>query len=383
MMMLIIFLVMDILILLVMAFTPYVTRKTELFGVSLPAKERTDPELKKLCASFRNVSILVGAIFFVVQFLFAGFESDEMRQVFILTLGLIVFLGISFAIYLIYHVRMQRYKEAQTWRAYGRADAAAEGAGEPVLIADTSPAEKENPSALWLLLYLAIAVVTLIILIAVWPSLPEQIPIHADITGAIDGWVEKSSSNFATIIWPQWLLLGIFALTYWMIRISKRQIDAANPSSSRIQGMRFRSISSRLMIFLGAIISALVGVTIIAMIMGVSTGIVMLMPMLILAISIALVVFLFVFVGQGGSRLGAKEKATTNDKANDRASVDDDRYWKAGVFYVNRNDPSFIVEKRFGIGWTFNFAHPAGIAILAGIVAVIVFVTWFTSASMN
>jgi uncharacterized membrane protein len=35
------------------------------------------------------------------------------------------------------------------------------------------------------------------------------------------------------------------------------------------------------------------------------------------------------------------------------------RYWKAGMFYVNREDPSIFVEKMEGVGYTLNFGHPA------------------------
>ncbi|MDV2687407.1 DUF5808 domain-containing protein, partial [Alkalihalophilus lindianensis] len=44
-----------------------------------------------------------------------------------------------------------------------------------------------------------------------------------------------------------------------------------------------------------------------------------------------------------------------NGKVMDR---DDDRYWKLGVFYFNPKDPAIFLEKRFGIGWTNNWAHP-------------------------
>ena len=43
---------------------------------------------------------------------------------------------------------------------------------------------------------------------------------------------------------------------------------------------------------------------------------------------------------------------------------DDDQYWKAGIFYVNKSDPSIFVEKRFGVGWTVNFGHPISYVIL-------------------
>jgi len=37
---------------------------------------------------------------------------------------------------------------------------------------------------------------------------------------------------------------------------------------------------------------------------------------------------------------------------------DDDRYWSAGFFYNNPDDPALFVPKRFGLGWTLNFGHP-------------------------
>ena len=48
---------------------------------------------------------------------------------------------------------------------------------------------------------------------------------------------------------------------------------------------------------------------------------------------------------------------------------DDDRFWKAGLIYVNRDDPAIMVGNRFGVGWTFNFANRTAWLVLAGIVA--------------
>jgi uncharacterized membrane protein len=37
------------------------------------------------------------------------------------------------------------------------------------------------------------------------------------------------------------------------------------------------------------------------------------------------------------------------------------------IFYYNPADPALWVEKRFGIGWTFNFGHPRAWFILGAI----------------
>src|SRR6266699_3140160 len=38
----------------------------------------------------------------------------------------------------------------------------------------------------------------------------------------------------------------------------------------------------------------------------------------------------------------------------DPGNRDNDQWWVAGVFYVNSNDPRLLVEKRSGLGTTFN-----------------------------
>lgn len=66
-------------------------------------------------------------------------------------------------------------------------------------------------------------------------------------------------------------------------------------------------------------------------------------------------------VGQGGSRRVAPA-------SDDGAPVGDrtrDEKWKWGLFYVDRDDPTLLIEKRFGIGYTFNFGNPWAWLILA------------------
>ena len=45
----------------------------------------------------------------------------------------------------------------------------------------------------------------------------------------------------------------------------------------------------------------------------------------------------------------------------------EDRYWKAGLLYVNSEEPALFVEKRFGIGYTLNFGRPASWIMLAAL----------------
>jgi hypothetical protein len=58
-------------------------------------------------------------------------------------------------------------------------------------------------------------------------------------------------------------------------------------------------------------------------------------------------------LGQGGSRLTAI-LASSSVPVGDRT---EDRHWRLGVLYFNPDDAAVIVEKRFGLGYTFNFAR--------------------------
>ena len=50
---------------------------------------------------------------------------------------------------------------------------------------------------------------------------------------------------------------------------------------------------------------------------------------------------------------------------------DDDKHWRGGLFYINREDPALMVPRRFGLGWALNFGNPRTAMVLAGFVALI------------
>jgi hypothetical protein len=64
--------------------------------------------------------------------------------------------------------------------------------------------------------------------------------------------------------------------------------------------------------------------------------------------------------GQGGALLeqGAVDAPLTN-------GIADNAHWVWGLFYVDREDPSIMVEKRFGIGYSFNYGNRMAILIVA------------------
>lgn len=83
------------------------------------------------------------------------------------------------------------------------------------------------------------------------------------------------------------------------------------------------------------------------------------------------IMLLLVRTGQGGSRLATATAGNLPEPG--KAPVGDrtpDHCWKAGIIYFNPDDPAILVEKRFGIGYTFNFGRPAT-WILLGVLALV------------
>ncbi|MDR0596338.1 MAG: DUF5808 domain-containing protein, partial [Clostridiales Family XIII bacterium] len=394
-MMIFIWVFLDALVIVSFAFIPYITRKSELFGVGIPSSETKRPELNAMRRSFAATMVVLGLAVAAVQFLLllhpslngglsfseviqtsgigAGLDGANMgdaggigRLLAAFLVPLFAWIALDFLVYLRYHGRMKRYKAAQGWgeashvrREYGNASAASS-----VVLADTEPVEKEIFSALWLLLYVGIAAATLIIAYAVWPTAPERIAVHFGLTGEPDGWIDKTPGAMLPLFASQWILFGIFVFTYFIVRCSKRQLDASEPKASKEQGRRFRRIMSGSLIFGGAALGALLGYIPLASLIGISQRFISYFLIFFVCAIILAIVILYIRVGQGGSRLRAKGGGESAG-----AAPDEDRYWKLGVFYFNKNDPSLFVEKRFGVGYTNNWAHPQGWLLLIALIA--------------
>jgi len=77
--------------------------------------------------------------------------------------------------------------------------------------------------------------------------------------------------------------------------------------------------------------------------------------------------------GQGGWRWAVRQGLVDKNQVAailDGDGMQDDR-WKLGMFYFNPSDPSILVERRFGVGWTLNLGNIwAIVLIFFGIVGV-------------
>ncbi|MDR1834169.1 MAG: hypothetical protein LBQ92_05925, partial [Propionibacteriaceae bacterium] len=108
--------IMDVLVIFSLAFVPYVTRKTELFGVSVPSEQIDIPELMALKRRYRNVMLGLGALLIAGTCVFgANADFTTPSSVFVLVGAMLGYVVAAFIAYLPCHFAMKRVKAAKGW----------------------------------------------------------------------------------------------------------------------------------------------------------------------------------------------------------------------------------------------------------------------------
>ena len=325
-----------------LAFMPYWTRKTENFGVSIPEAMYTRQDFKTMRKQYTSLLIITNFVLFAFLI---GMKIRLDEQLFVkLFISLtFIYLLISFLIYLPFHFKMKRIKKEENWQ---------QDLKQTVVIDTRFREEKLTYSNKWYLIPLLMTIGTIAYTFFVYENIPEQVPIHTSFSGKVT-YEEKSMGNVLLLPITQLFMVGMFLVVNYVIKHSKQQVSAENPEKSKEQNVIFRRRWSLYMIITAILITGMftfLQMTFIYPSLMVYENVVIFS---IIGFILFGSIFLSVTTGQGGSRV--KSDTKTKDHVIDR---DDDRFWKLGQFYVNKNDPSIFVEKRFGVGWTNNWAHP-------------------------
>lgn len=197
-----------------------------------------------------------------------------------------------------------------------------------------SPSSGTGSAIAWQAITLTPLLLTGAYLRAHWSEIPVRFPVHWNAAGHVNGW---SSRTVGGVFAP--LLMGaateLLLLAFTAIAPMARQYEGGNSPKS-LPGT---------MTAIAWLISALFsGVALLPL--RASTGLpvfVSLAPMLIVVILAAAF-----YMQMRGRR---KEAGEPYDGTPDSK-------WHGGIIYFNPEDRATIVPKRFGYGWTLNFARP-------------------------
>ena len=208
-----------------------------------------------------------------------------------------------------------------------------------------------------------------------YSELPNLVPVHFGLMGKPDGW--RPRSIFSAMM-PSILCLimgvGIAGMAY-LIGQAKRAVRSDDQGVSFHAQQRFRRIMANFLAIVSLLLTAMLAIlaqSSIRVALGREQALspaMMILSLVLVAVSFAGSIYIALKYGQGGSRLeeSAAERPLTNGLA-------DNRLWILGMIYVNRDDPSIFVERRFGLGYTINFGNPKAVALLCGFLGLIILI---------
>jgi uncharacterized membrane protein len=361
--------------------TPLLTPRTVQFGVRLPAERAGDPVVAH---ARRTYWIGIGAVTAVA--VSAGLFVRSAGAAAIVA-DLVELVG-SVAAYLLARSHVADAKRDGHWFEGRR----------QVTVTDTTLRTRPEPFPWpWTLPAVAITVGTAVVGAVRYPHLPPRLVSHYDAGGHPTSYTDKTFVSAFGLVMVQIAVTALIVVLSRVTARGKAELDAQDPHAAE-RHRRFVTAMARCLLVLAAAVDLTMFFAALAMWNLVSsTGF---FPVLLIApivVATAGLVVVTVRVGQGGSRLrveGAEAASSGiglgtgsgigsgagNRIGNGAVNRDDDRFWKLGMVYVNREDPAVFVQKRFGVGWTVNFGRPAVVGLLVGILAIAVLVPVLTGS---
>jgi len=332
---------------------PRISRKGLMFGTYLGEDTVDGPAAGKLmrswdvgCAVVMGVSLLIGW----------GISLSGQPIRGNLT-GTAVLLLLSPALYVWMYRKARRQAPSAVARQAMQASAS--------LDVDESPGDRF--ALLTLIVCLLTALASAAYAILSYETLPDRIPTLANLMGLGDESADKSITAFLLVPSFNLVLSPFFALMALLVARAKRSLRGGSGGRSAEAQVAFRTAYSHLFSGIALFVCLLFTVTSLAMINVARGGESGSLGILLLCICVAMIFYagfslfrLMKRFGQGGARLetGSVEAPLTGALA-------DNARWILGVMYVDKADPSLMVESRFGLGYTFNFGNPIAIALNA------------------
>ena len=325
---------------------PAVTRPTLQFGVRVPPERAGAPVIRRERRAYYWRTAAIGVCCTLVAVTVQGHCPPWLTRIILLPE-----LAADFGCFWVARRKIAAVKQASDWFAGLR----------QTIVTDTSwRTDPPRFPVRWLVPALAVMAATAAIGAVRYPGLP------AYIVNGSGHRVSKSAVSVLTVA-GQLYFTAVYSGLMLIVHRSRPDIDAADPAASMLRYRRFLAAVTRALLTMAAL--ADLGLLLIALpdwqvyrLSGIGRA----LPVLPFAAGVLLLGAVAARAGQGGSRLNGNVRGLALAAGTDR---DDDRFWKAGLLYVNRDDPALVIGARFGVGWMLNFGNPVAWLLLAGFVA--------------
>lgn len=345
---------------------PYLVKSTIVFGVSIPEQYTTERPIIMFKKLYCIIILISGGLLMLIVSVMMGTTSlSDATKMMLGVSSQFVVLFISMFLYLFLHAKVNRLKHQHQWSAPFK----------QLRITDLAIRAKDE--MLPTVLFIAPMLITIGLIgytSTRYGALPNNIPIHWGPSGQPDAFTTKTPFTAVSLLVILFILQTMFLTMHYFIQQSGIRTSAVRIKSSQIQKLAFRKYTSWLLFFIVVLVTILFSFFQLTIIHPdiVDDRIMFSVPFAFLMLTLIATGIYAFKAGQSGTRIGTNVEEPVDELVMD---VDEDCYWKLGVFYVNRQDPSIFVEKRFGVGWTINFANPIGILITILPVLVIILIS--------
>jgi len=358
----------------IIGITPYIMRKNVHFGIMFPDLERGLPEVEQWKKEFLIGSLGLSVISFMLLLISATILNLDEEIVEIIGVVMIFVLLIGQGLmYLFFHHRAKALKEEKFKSSDIRQDA------RIMVSTDFHRKNLVIPNGWFILLGGIIILVTALVPIILYDQIPDYVPRHLTTFDSNRNqllWLPKSPRIFAIVPLIQLTMLLLFMFVNYTFKTTKQLIVPKHAKRSIKQNRAYRYAMSKVMLVYTISLMLILAIPQFLMVRGIEhSPSDMWIVMIWLVLLFILTIYTMLKYGQGGERYKPTETVD-----NEYQLVDDDKFWKWGVFYFNPNDPAVFVEKRFGLGTTLNFARWQAWACIVGVfvlIWVIIIITMF------
>lgn len=330
---------------------PALVRSTLPFGVRIPLARAQEPAIAEAVRDYRRL-VLIGGVLVLAVFLAL---TLALGQPFLLSLGIFAALILGWIAYYRAHRQLATRKARERWY---------EGLRQRIAV-DT--ARRSAPPAfplVWLLPAVAIAVLTLALGLWRYPALPATLVLHYRADGTPDRFGAKSVWSAFEMVVVQWAVTALLLILAAVSGRFRADLDIEALDQSVAQHRRMVGVMQRTLLLLATGV-ALTFLGVSALVWGLLSATGPTLALLTIVPILGIVGALLLIV-----RATTAQATAPRSNSGGYVNRDDDACWRGGMFYTNRDDPALFVPKRFGIGWTINFAQPAAWLMLIIIVAI-------------
>ncbi|GER86944.1 membrane protein [Dictyobacter vulcani] len=330
--------------------------KTLPFGVRIPPDRIDEPIIQHVYRDYYTGLIVILLLVEAAGWFFAtSYNSLPIAT----TGGIFVTLLLIYLDFYSARRRIAQAKKSGNWYA---------GLRQVVMADISSNQQPAHISLLWFIPAFIILIAMIIVAIVRYPVLPQQLPTHFGIDGQPNRWTDKLVALWTLPLPAIFTTALLFGLARYIPQ-ARQQVDPANPEADVAYQHELRHRTSQILPLLATMINLIL--LVISMITfgilptsNVNAVVPVLMVMLLIVI-IGIMVYLT-------RTITLRNQRQTRTQPNTKfVAQDDDRYWIAGMFYYNPDDPALWIEKRMGIGWTVNLGNPWGKVFIISVVAII------------